>query len=167
MSPSCSPYSRVYVGVFVRVGADDARVPIFTVIDPICAVLAVRCSYMVMQCCTRGAHSHNARGTSHRHSHNDHRPRHKARSMSPRPSCHAAAFTRHHTSHTSHPHYTRTHTHDPATHTNTHTADAVMPHTRGWRTFTCGTERLQSNCCTRERIDTPSMLSDEPSRQSA
>ena len=34
MSPSCSPYSRVYVGVFVRVGADDARVPIFTVIDP-------------------------------------------------------------------------------------------------------------------------------------
>ena len=25
---------RVYVGVFVRVGADDARVPIFTVIDP-------------------------------------------------------------------------------------------------------------------------------------
>ena len=25
----------MYVGVFVRVGADDARVPIFTVIDPI------------------------------------------------------------------------------------------------------------------------------------
>ena len=24
----------MYVGVFVRVGADDARVPIFTVIDP-------------------------------------------------------------------------------------------------------------------------------------
>ena len=34
VSPSCSPYSRVYVGVFVRVGAGDARVPIFTVIDP-------------------------------------------------------------------------------------------------------------------------------------
>ena len=29
--PSCSPHSRVHVGVFVRVGADDARVPIFTV----------------------------------------------------------------------------------------------------------------------------------------